>query len=81
MRTPGQGGRLLTIGLILAVLAVAGIQLANPHSYVSELVARIGESGSGPEASVTDLTSIDQLQARFNADDGHARLLLLFSPT
>jgi hypothetical protein len=81
MRSSQQVARLLTVGLIVAVLAVAGIQLANPHSYVSELVARIAETGSGPEASLTDLTSVDQLKTTFNRDGGHPRLVLLFSPT
>jgi hypothetical protein len=76
-----QRVRWLTLGLILILLAVIGIQLANPHSYASEIVGRIGETGSGPDATLTDLTSIDQLEARFNADAGHPRLLLLFSPT
>lgn len=73
--------RLATVAILVVVLAVAGIQLANPHSYVSEAVARVFEVGSGPEASLTDLTSIDQLQSRFVADAGHSRLILLFSPT
>jgi hypothetical protein len=80
-RAKAVAGRWLTLGLLVIVLAVAGVQLANPHSYVSEAVARIGEVGSGPEASLTDLRSIDQLQTTFNADAGHSRLLLLFSPT
>jgi hypothetical protein len=28
-------------------LLVVGFQAANPHSYVAEAIARIGESGSG----------------------------------
>ena len=80
-RASARSGRWLTLGLLVIVLAVAGVQIANPHSYVSELVARIGETGSGPEASLTDLHSIDQLQTAFNHDAGHPRLLLLFSPT
>jgi hypothetical protein len=67
--------------LILAVLlVVAGIQVHNPGSYLSELVSRVGE-GTGPAATVHDLSGVDQLQARFNSDRGHPRLVLLLSPT
>jgi len=74
-------GRSLTVAVLLIVLVVAGVQVANPHSYVSEAVARIGETGSGPDASLTDLTTVDQLQANFNRDAGHPRLIILLSPT
>jgi hypothetical protein len=60
---------------------VAGVQSANPHSYVSEAIARIGETGSGPDATLTDLTSVDPLRASFSRDAGHPRLILLLSPT
>jgi hypothetical protein len=81
MNTRAVTGRWFTLGLVVIVLAVVGVQMANPHSYVSEFVARIGETGSGPDASLTELKSIDQLQVAFNHDAGHSRLLLLFSPT
>ena len=74
-------GRWLTVALLAVVLIMIGVQLANPHSYLAEAVARIGETGSGPDATVTDLTSVDQLRASFNRDTGHARLILLLSPT
>ena len=74
-------GRLTTVALLLLVLGIAGIELANPHSYFSEAIARIGEATAGPDANVTDLSSVTQLQSRFNADEGHSRLILLFSPT
>ncbi len=75
-----RGGWLSAIVLAL-VVAVAAVQVGNPHSYLSEAIARIGETGSGPNASLTDLTGVDQLQAAFNRDAGHPRLILLLSPT
>lgn len=81
-RTVGavRRGWLSTVVLVI-LLAVAGIQLANPHSYLSEVVARIGETGSGQAATLTDLTDVAQLQNVFDSDAGHPRLLLLLSPT
>ena len=60
---PTMQGRWLTAAVLALLLVVAAIQVTNPHSYVSEAIARLGETGSGPDASVTDLNSIDQLQA------------------
>jgi len=74
-------GRWLTVALLAVVLVVIGVQFANPHSYLSEAAARIGETGSGPDANLTDLTSVDPLRANFSRDTGHPRLILLLSPT
>ncbi len=79
--TSGFRGRWLTVALLALALVVAGVQLANPHSYLSEAVARIGETGYGPDANLADLTTVDRLQANFNRDTGHPRLVLLLSPT
>jgi hypothetical protein len=73
--------RFVAPAALLAVLTVVGVQLANPHSYASEAVARIAETGSGPDAPLHDINSIDQLKAGFNAGAGHPRLILLLSPT
>jgi hypothetical protein len=72
---------LISTLVIAALLVVAAVQISNPHSYLSEAIARVGEVGSGPDATLTDLSSIGQLQSAFNRDAGHTRLLLLFSPT
>jgi hypothetical protein len=69
------------VALLAVVLVVTGVQFANPHSYVSEAIARIGETGSGPDATLTDLTSVNPLRATFSRDAGHSRLILLLSPT
>jgi len=71
----------LSLGLLAVLLTIGGFQATNPHSYVSEAISRITETGSGPEAKLTDLSSVDQLQAAFNADAGKPRLILLLSPT
>jgi hypothetical protein len=73
--------RWLAVAALAILLLVVGFQAANPHSYVAEAIARIGETGSGPDAALTDLSSIDQLQGAFNRDAGHPRLILLLSPT
>lgn len=69
-----------TLLMLAVLLVVAGIQLRNPASYLSELASRVGE-GNGPAATIRDLSGVDQLRTQFNSDRGHPRLLLLLSPT
>jgi hypothetical protein len=51
------------------------------------LLAACASSGAAPAASyashgsVITLNNIDVLKSRFNRDDGHTRLILIFSPT
>ncbi len=47
-RTRGFRGRCLNVALLAVVLIVVGVQLANPHSYLSEAVARIAKRATGP---------------------------------
>jgi hypothetical protein len=67
--------------VIVALLVIlAGIQVQNPASYLSELVSRMGEGTASP-AAVRNLSDVERLQVLFNADKGHLRLILLLSPT
>jgi len=78
LKSPGAW---LTALLIVALLLVAAYQAGNPHSYLSEAIARVREANSGPSAPLTNVDSVDQLKDAFNRDAGHPRLILLLSPT
>lgn len=78
---PRTWGGWLTAALLAALLLVAAYQAGNPHSYVSEAVARLREANSGRSAPLTNLNSVDQLTDAFNRDAGHPRVILLLSPT
>ena len=77
-------------GLTVAVFVVVfgGFLALTPHgrqfasSYGPEMATRASEAfSSTPAAPVTDLTSVGQMQADFNAAAGQPRLILLLSPT
>jgi hypothetical protein len=54
--------------IVVAVLLAAGWWLLGPVS--------------APEGvTMSDLGSVEDLKARFNADKGHTRLILILSPT
>ena len=62
------------LGLVAATLAGAGCH------QVGGLVARTGSPAPGTR-SLEDIRSVDDLRARFQADAGKPRLVLLVSPT
>jgi len=78
---PKSPGAWLTASLIAVLVLVGVYQAGNPHSYLSEAVARFREANAGPSAPLTNLDSVDQLKDAFNRDAGHPRLILLLSPT
>lgn len=56
--------------VLLAVAAfTAGYEILVPHHHPP------------PGVTLTDLSSVHQLQTRFNRDHGEPRLILIFSPT
>ena len=58
------------VGVILAVsVFTAGYEILVPHRHAP------------PGIALTNLSSVQQLQTRFNQDRGEPRLILIFSPT
>ncbi len=72
--------RLVRWGLVAAVVFV---QLLIPVLVVARpyLGAILGLGFGGQETALTDLRSVDDLRARFDADADSPRLILLVSPT
>jgi hypothetical protein len=66
------------VALLAAVLVLLAA-LAVHEGYAGEVAGRLAESG--PEARLSDLHDLGQLQAAFNASAGTPRLILLLSPT
>lgn len=62
--------------VILALLLIPVLVVARPY-----LGAIFGLGFGGQDTTLTDLRSIDDLRARFDADTGSPRLVLLVSPT
>jgi hypothetical protein len=58
----------LVVCLLAFVLVAAGLHLLGPRS-------------APPGVTMTDLHGLADLQARFNADRGQPRLVVIFSPT
>jgi hypothetical protein len=72
--------RLVRLGLVAAValvlLLIAVLVVARPY-----LGAVFGLGFGGQDTTLTDLRSMHDLRARFDADVGSPRLVLLVSPT
>ena len=66
---------LVAIG-VFALLLIPVLVVARPY-----LGAIFGLGFGGQETTLTDLRSVDDLRARFDADVGSPRLVLLVSPT
>ena len=72
--------RLVRLGLVaaaaLVLLLIPVLVVARPY-----LGAMFGLGFGGQDTTLTDLHSIGDLRARFHADAGSPRLILLVSPT
>jgi hypothetical protein len=70
---PPRRGRRGSVGflagcLLVFVLVATGLHFLGPRS-------------APPGVTMTDLHGVADLQARFNADRGQSRLVVIFSPT
>ena len=68
-----------TAGLLLITLVILAAAASVGRGLPGELIDRFSERGA--PATLTDLTTVNQLQSAFNEADGTPRLILLFSPT
>jgi hypothetical protein len=67
--------------VVVVLLVLVGVGFA-ARGYLAEVAARAQEQASGQSAaSLTDLSSVDQLKAAFDAGAGEPQLILLLSPT
>ncbi|MBA2714964.1 MAG: hypothetical protein H0U55_15590 [Rubrobacteraceae bacterium] len=62
--------------VVFGLLLIPVVVLARPY-----LGAVFGYRCDSQETSLTDLRAVDDLRARFDADAGSPRLVLLVSPT
>jgi hypothetical protein len=77
-------GRLVFVGACLLVFGLAAAWVNRSLPPVGGSTAPVTQAPGGARPSgvtVTDLTDVGQLQARFNADKGLPRLMLALSPT
>jgi hypothetical protein len=68
----------LLAGLGSAALSPSGV---NPSAKSPTTVTRDQSAATPAGLTVTDLHDAAQLQVRFNADQGHPRLVLALAPT
>jgi ABC-type glycerol-3-phosphate transport system substrate-binding protein len=66
--------RTLALAVVLAAALLAAACSSGP-------AAPSGRAGGQRPAGVITLDNISTLRSLFNADDGHTRLVLIFSPT
>ena len=69
-RPPQRRGKIVFLAgcLLVFVLVAAGLHFLGPRS-------------APPRVTMTDLHGVADLQARFNADRGQPRLVVILSPT
>ena len=65
------GKRVLSVGLFVVILLAAWLIAESPLFHKT----------APASVQLTDLHSVDQFQALFNADTGMPRLVLILSPT
>jgi hypothetical protein len=59
----------MAVVVLIAASLAGGYELLVPHHHAP------------PGIALTNLSSVHQLQTRFNRDRGEPRLILIFSPT
>jgi hypothetical protein len=67
----------LVTAVVLVLLLIPVLVVARP--YIGAVLG-LG-FGAGGDTSLIELRSIEDLRARFNADEGSPRLVLLVAPT
>jgi hypothetical protein len=77
-RLAGMGAGLLVVLLVAGWMAWSSP--GGPDGASSPTATRARRAGPG-ELTVNDLHGVEQLQARFNADQGVPRLVLALAPT
>jgi len=71
----------LGVFAVLAVWVSWSTPSAGPSGKTPATVTLMPGAARPAGLTVTDLHDLGQLQARFNADQGHPRLLLALAPT
>jgi hypothetical protein len=78
MRVAKRAGLSLRLVPALATMAL----MATLAGFLSSCAGSgTASGGAAPASNVITLNKIDTLKSVFNRDDGHTRLILIFSPT